>query len=125
MGGLPGRRAVKKRRLKLMLGSWPIPSPSSAAWSAWYAEITASKMRWETSLAYSGSASDSKQVATGPPPCVWLAPIRTWLPGIFVATVIASRARAVASSPMKRESIPTSATAVFSFLQMTIATGNT
>ncbi len=34
-------------------------------------------LRAATRSTYSGSASDSKQVATGPPPCVWLAPIRT------------------------------------------------
>ena len=77
--------------------------------------MTASATRVATSSTYSGSASDSKQVATGPPPCVWLAPIKTWEPGIFVAAEIALRAWAVASSLMKIESIPTRATVALSF----------
>jgi hypothetical protein len=56
------------------------------------------------------TASDSKQLATGPPPWVWLAPMRTHDPGIFVSRVMAARASAAISSVTKRASTPTSAT---------------
>ena len=56
-----------------------------------------------------GSASDSKQLAIGPPPCVWLAPIKTFAPGMRVSRRTISRARAVVSAVMKSASMPTSA----------------
>ena len=71
--------------------------------------MTASATRLTTSSMYSGSASDPKQLATGPPPCVWLAPIRTCVPGILVVAVIAVAGRGRGFLADKQESIPTRA----------------